>query len=75
MTKSTNSTTLTLKNQLCRSFKKKTPKKKHPWGWNSKIHYMKIGGQCGQSCPCCRARVFKSDIDKDAKWGACSICI
>ena len=35
----------------------------HPKSWNSHTHY----GQCGQSCPCCRAIVGD-------KWGACSIC-
>ena len=37
---------------------------KHPENWTSHTHY----GQCGQSCPCCRAIVGD-------KWGACSICI
>ena len=36
---------------------------KHPSSWSRKIHY----GQCGQSCPCCRAGVGDS-------LGACPIC-
>ena len=36
---------------------------KHPESWNKHSHY----GQCGQSCPCCRAMVGD-------EWGACSIC-
>jgi len=65
----------------CHSGKKKCAGKKkfttphHPSGWNSRLHYMSMGGQCGQSCPCCRAEVFLKNIDPDAKWGACSICL
>ena len=40
-----------------------------------KIHYMGIGGQCGQSCPCCRASAFKSGVDNDGWFGACPICL
>ena len=44
-----------------------TPKVKlndsHPNCWNENSHY----GQCGQSCPCCRAMVGD-------EWGACLIC-
>ena len=47
----------------------------HGLGWNANAHYMSIGGQCGQSCVCCRADVYKSGLDEDAKWGACSICL
>ena len=47
----------------------------HPKGWTSKAHYMFIGGQCGQSCQCCRAQMFISGMDPDAKFGACTICI
>ena len=47
----------------------------HPTGWRPIIHYMQIGGQCGQSCPCCRAKVYKLGIDSDAKFGACSVCL
>ena len=47
----------------------------HPSGWNKHIHYCKLGGQCGQSCPCCRAEIYLKGIDIDAKWGACTICI
>jgi len=47
----------------------------HPQGWNKHIHYCNIGGQCGQSCPCCRAEVYLKGIDPDAKWGACTICL
>ena len=35
-------------------------------------HYMGIGGQCGQSCPCCRASAFKSGVDNDGWFGALS---
>ena len=49
--------------------------KKHPKGWESSLHYMRMGGQCGQSCPCCRAQVFLNKIDPDAHFGACEICI
>ena len=52
-----------------------TLSKKHPEGWCEKSHYMNIGGQCGQSCPCCRARVYNEGYDKDAKFGACPHCI
>ena len=44
---------------------------KHPKGWSLTNHW----GQCGQSCPCCRANLYKQNIDPDAKWGACDICI
>ena len=47
----------------------------HGLGWNGNVHYMSIGGQCGQSCPCCRAHVYNTGMDEDAKWGACSICL
>jgi hypothetical protein len=36
----------------------------HPDCWNAIGHY----GQCGQSCPCCRAEV--GDV-----WGVCLVCI
>ena len=49
--------------------------KKHLHRWSQKNHYMYMGGQCGQSCPCCRAEVYNSGIDPDAKWGACEICL
>lgn len=49
--------------------------KKHPLGWNVDIHYSEIGGQCGQSCPCCRAEIYNCGIDPDAKWGACTFCL
>ena len=39
----------------------------HPIGWDSKTHYMSIGGQCGQSCPCCRSAAGDT-------LGACPIC-
>ena len=39
----------------------------HPKGWTSKNHYMNMGGQCGQSCPCCRAEVGDT-------LGVCMIC-
>lgn len=41
----------------------KTKQRNHPRSWNSKYHY----GQCGQSCPCCRAQMGES-------FGACTIC-
>jgi hypothetical protein len=56
--------------------KKKAPKKKytsnflvrkHPFGWHPKHHYMCMGGQCGQSCPCCRAELGDT-------FGACQFC-
>jgi hypothetical protein len=36
----------------------------HPKCWNAHTHY----GQCGQSCPCCRAEIGD-------EWGACLVCI
>tara|TARA_B110000977_G_scaffold107338_1_gene139767 strand:- start:79 stop:267 length:189 start_codon:yes stop_codon:yes gene_type:complete len=47
----------------------------HINGWNKHIHYCNLGGQCGQSCPCCRAELYLKNIDKDAWLGACTICI
>lgn len=47
----------------------------HTLGWNMDSHYSEIGGQCGQSCPCCRAEVYNRGIDPDAHWGACTICL
>ena len=41
---------------------------KHVKGWTQDSHYMHIGGQCGQSCPCCRAKIEESDL------GVCLIC-
>lgn len=41
--------------------------KKHPKCWDPVNHYMSIGGQCGQSCPCCRSQA--GDI-----LGSCPIC-
>ena len=41
---------------------------KHPPQWNKEDHYMRMGGQCGQSCPCCRARVGDT-------LGACTVCL
>lgn len=41
----------------------------HPVGWTKKNHYSELGWQwCGQSCPCCRARVGDT-------LGACPVCI
>lgn len=41
----------------------------HPTGWTKKNHYSELGWQwCGQSCPCCRARVGDT-------LGACPVCI
>ena len=42
----------------------KTKQTNHPKSWNSDNHY----GQCGQSCPCCRARMGES-------FGACTVCL
>ena len=36
--------------------------------WNPRIHYCNVGGQCGQSCPCCRAAM--NEI-----LGSCLICL
>ena len=47
----------------------------HPQGWTSHYHYSNMGGQCGQSCPCCRAYVYNQGNDPDAWFGACPICI
>ena len=33
-------------------------------GWNKHIHYCNLGGQCGQSCPCCRAEIYLKCIDE-----------
>ncbi len=63
------------KKKFTQSSKPTKKKHRHPKGWNGKLHYMKMGGQCGQSCPCCRAQVFLQKIDPDAKWGACIICL
>ena len=48
---------------------------KHLKGWSPINHYSNIGGQWGQSCPCCRAYVYNKRIDPDAWFGACQICI
>ena len=55
--------------------KQKKQKTTHPLGWTHNFHYCNLGGQCGQSCPCCRAEVYLKGIDPDAKWGACTICL
>ena len=44
----------------------------HPKGWSKKTHYMTLGGQCGQSCPCCRAEVAKHTGET---LGTCPICL
>jgi hypothetical protein len=36
----------------------------HPKSWTPAEHY----GQCGQSCPCCRARV------EETSFGVCLVC-
>ena len=36
---------------------------KHPYIWSKDNHY----GQCGQSCPCCRAHFYET-------LGACPLC-
>jgi hypothetical protein len=48
--------------------KTKIQKKTHPFGWTEKFHYSSFGCYCGQSCPCCRARVGDT-------FGACPICL
>ena len=40
-------------------------KQSHPLSWDSTNHY----GMCGQSCPCCRARV-----EGPKGLGVCPIC-
>lgn len=55
--------------------KQKKQKTIHPLGWTHNLHYCNLGGQCGQSCPCCRAELYNRGIDLDAHWGACTICI
>lgn len=56
----------------------------HPVGWTAHGHYLTLTygsdvsptAQCGdQSCPCCRARVFRSGLDAGAIYGACPICL
>ena len=37
---------------------------KHPSTWNKNTHY----GMCGQSCPCCRAKI------ETVPFGTCTIC-
>ena len=39
----------------------------HAVGWTQNHHYMPLGGQCGQSCPCCRFAM--GDV-----LGACLTC-
>ena len=58
---------------ITRSIKKKY--RMHTLGWNIDNHYCQIGGQCGQSCPCCRANIYNNGIDPDAKFGACKVCL
>ena len=36
----------------------------HPTNWTPEKHY----GACGQSCPCCRARI------EESPFGVCTIC-
>lgn len=56
----------------------------HPVGWTEHGHYLTLTygrevsptARCGdQSCPCCRARVFRSGLDAGAIYGACPICL
>ena len=71
-------TKLPFTKRTTKNLKKKHQKNffsKHCIGWSKKNHYMAIGGQCGQSCPCCRAGAFKSGTDKDGWFGACPICL
>lgn len=49
--------------------------KTHSIGWSHEDHYGAIGGQCGQSCPCCRAEVFSDGRDPDGWFGACEVCL
>ena len=61
----TTSSTITRKGEPTNSVITPTPKVNdyHPECWNEHTHY----GQCGQSCPCCRAMVGD-------EWGACLVC-
>jgi hypothetical protein len=61
-----------------------TPRDEHPVGWTEHGHYLTLmygrdvspTAQCGdQSCPCCRAHVFRSGLDPGAIYGACPICL
>ena len=61
---STHPMTLRSKKQQPKIKKSNNTPKVHPKSWKSHTHY----GQCGQSCPCCRAILGD-------EWGACSICI
>lgn len=80
--KSSNTTSFTQKTTSKKPMKARKNRKcsqkhkpKHPVGWTKKIHYMCLGGQCGQSCPCCRAEAFLQGRDPDGHWGACTICL
>tara|TARA_B100000123_G_C25739308_1_gene433012 strand:- start:2518 stop:2790 length:273 start_codon:yes stop_codon:yes gene_type:complete len=56
--------------------KKKIKSHKHGKDWHKDNHYMfSRGYQCGQSCPCCRARAFNTGVDTDGWFGACQICL
>lgn len=45
----------------------------HPRGWSERTHYR--GGQCGQSCPCCRFAVESAlNADPSAWFGVCPVC-
>lgn len=47
----------------------------HPKVWTKEHHWLAIGGQCGQSCPCCRAEAYLKRWDPDGHWGACDMCM
>ena len=46
----------------------------HSTKWTKEHHWLAIGGQCGQSCACCR-QVYLEGRDPDGHWGACPLCL
>ena len=63
-----NSTTQTQtreSNHTTTNHRSNNKKRSHPLSWDSTNHY----GMCGQSCPCCRARV-----EGPKGLGVCPIC-
>ena len=47
----------------------------HSTKWTKDHHWLAIGGQCGQSCACCRAQAYLEGRDPDGHWGACPLCL